>query len=197
MHTNGWEIIEIQYSYSSINCKGLSHLEILKSLHVSLVWVFLWCCLAAQKGSKPPQGTLPTWASRGSPDRDTLCRAKIFHGKKRTDLFQSPELLQQGQSLEKDEKKCHIRWQPADVALCRPDGKGEKVLIQYFFLSSLVSPCTCNLQLKAVPFFTDYVFSGTLESFTHSIKETITTVTYNVIICAVEFASIIKHLPCF
>lgn len=38
MHTNGWEIIEIRYSYNSINCKGLSHLEILKSLHVSLVY---------------------------------------------------------------------------------------------------------------------------------------------------------------
>lgn len=54
-----------------------------------------------------------------------------------------------------------------------------------------------HLQLKAVPFFIVYVFLGTLESFTHDIKKTITTVTYNVIICAVEFAPIIKHLPSF
>lgn len=76
-------------------------------------------------------------------------------------------------------------------------GRGKRLLIQYFFLSSIVSHCTCNLQLKAVHFFTVFVSFGTLESFTHDIKETTTTVTYNVIICAEEFASIIKHLPCF
>lgn len=60
-----------------------------------------------------------------------------------------------------------------------------------------MSGCTCSLQLKAAPFFTVYVFFGALESFRHGIKETIPTVTCIVIICAVEFASIMKHLPCF
>lgn len=74
---------------------------------------------------------------------------------------------------------------------------GRKKGFNSILLEFIVSRSTCNLQLKAVPFLLVYVFFGTLESFTHGVKETITTVTYNAIICAVEFASIIKHLPCF
>ena len=97
--------------------------------------------------------------------------------------------------MAEDEKKRHVRWQPADVDLCRPDEKeGKKVLIQYLFLTFIIS----HLQFATEQQFglTVYVF-GSLESLTPSVKEVITTVTYNVITCAVELVFIIKHLPCF